>query len=521
MSKNITNMNKNNNRNNNNNNINNNNTKIEYISDNISNNNMNSSRGYITIEKKRNTKDNIITLEQGNIKAQYKLISDYMNKEKIDETIKNIKKNVYEYTLNNSYNGDNVSNNNRIKLNSKDNFISTNINNNDIIINSNISNKDKNDLNEKSNYLNKIQNINKSSSSNNNNNNKLNNNYLLSINKNQYKNFLDSEKEKLTIEKNSIISNNNNLIENEGKINQIKGINILKSSLNQNQNIYSNFTLIIKYRNCSICEKTLPEEKMFHAKCEKHFLCKKCIKYYLEERIEEGDKILYCPFTKCKAIFSDEFLPEILSSYHYEMYLRRDNVKPYNYALDNIKLYTKTHVLDIDTNENFFKFKKNKIQFCNKCGEPTLFNKTGTKFIKCLNCLQKICKYCIKEYDNTHLDINIKNHCKVYFRKDESKNKDDKNNDNKNNDDNNESFCFNLIKEILYIIISFFMIIIAGFIYIENFIKFLFCLNKCNNIIIDFIIVIFSFIFFLPVFLLILVSYPFFPVFIMIWDIFD
>jgi len=194
------------------------------------------------------------------------------------------------------------------------------------------------------------------------------------------------------------------------------------------------------------------------------------------------------------------------------MYLRRDNVKPYNYALDNIKLYTKTHVLDIDTNENFYRFKKSKIQFCIKCGEPTLFNKTGTKFIKCLNCLQKICKYCIKEYDNTHLDINVKNHCKVYFRI-----KDIKNNDASNKD----SCCYDIIKEILYTFISFFMMFIAGFIYVKNFIKCLFCMNKCNNIIIDFIIVIFSFIFFLPVFVLILVSYPFFPVFITIWDIFD
>ena len=483
-----------------------NNTKIEY-----NNNNLNSSRGYISIEKKRNTKDNIITLEQGNIKAQTKIVSKNMNKEKIDETIKNMKKNVYEYTLSNSNIADNVSNNNKIKLNSKENFITTNINNN--INNLMINNNNKDKIDEKLNYLNQITNLNNSSSNNNNNNNKINNKYYLSIN-NQNKNILDSEKEKLTIEKNSIISNNNNNnneIENEGKILQIKNFNIIKSPLNQNQNLYNNFTLIIKYRNCSICEKTLPEEKMFHSKCERHFFCKKCIKYYFEERIEEGDKILYCPFTKCKEIFSEEFLPQILSTYHYEMYLRRDNVKPYNYALDNIKLYTKTHVLDIDTNENFFRFKKSKIQFCNKCGEPTLFNKTGTKFIKCLNCLQKICKYCIKEYDNTHLDINVKNHCKVYFRKYEN-----------NNDENNkESFCFVLFKEILYIFVSFLMLIIAGFIYVKNVIKMIFCLNKCNNIIVDFIVVIFSIIFFLPIFALILVSFSYFPVFIMIWDIFD
>ena len=488
-----------------------NNTKIE-----INNNNLNSSRGYISIEKKRNTKDNIITLEQGNIKAQYKIVSNYMNKEKIDETIKNMKKNVYEYTLSNS-NIDNISNNNnKIKLNSKENFIITSLNNNNnnnIIINNNVINKDK--IDEKSNFLN--QNINKSNSNNNNNNN---NNYLLSINKinnNQNKNIFDSEKEKLTIEKNSIYSNNNNYnnnsIENEGKILQYKNFNTLKNPLNQNQNLFNNFTLIIKYRNCSICEKTLPEEKMFHSKCERHFFCKKCIKYYYEERIEEGDKILYCPFTKCKELFSEEFLPQILSTYHYEMYLRRDNVKPYNNTLDNIKLYTKTHVLDIDTNENFFKFKKSKIQFCNKCGEPTLFNKTGTKFIKCLNCLQKICKYCIKEYDNTHLDINVKNHCKVYFRNYEKKENDDVN--------NKESFCCVLFKEILYIIVSFLMLIIAGFIYVKNGIKWMFCVNKCKNIIVEFFVVILSFVFFLPIFVLILVSFSYFPVFIMIWDIFD
>ena len=219
-------------------------------------------------------------------------------------------------------------------------------------------------------------------------------------------------------------------------------------------------------------------------------------------RISNSEKVINCLNS----------LNEILSSHHYKMFLRRDNVKPLNYNLENIKLYTKNHVLDIDTNENFFKFNKSKINFCIKCKEPTLFDKTGTKFIKCLNCFQKICKYCMKEYDNTHLDINIKNHCKVYFRIFENKKEDE------------FGFFFKLFVQILYSFISFFMMFIAGFINVEKLVRKMLCVNnnnKKNCCCMNFVVFVISFILFLPVFAVICVSYAYFPVFIAIWDILD
>ena len=54
--------------------------------------------------------------------------------------------------------------------------------------------------------------------------------------------------------------------------------------------------------------------------------------------------------------------------------------------------------------------------FCFNCGYPALFGRNCRDYVKCLNCLQLICKYCCKAYDDDHLNIRSGNYCKVYFR---------------------------------------------------------------------------------------------------------
>ena len=64
-------------------------------------------------------------------------------------------------------------------------------------------------------------------------------------------------------------------------------------------------------------------------------------------------------------------------------------------------------------------YNKNKDIFCQKCLNPTLFTKINGYFIKCLNCDYKLCKYCLREFSDYHMDIMSPNHCKVYYRRDD------------------------------------------------------------------------------------------------------
>ena len=96
--------------------------------------------------------------------------------------------------------------------------------------------------------------------------------------------------------KNLIINNTNNLFnidnnkENENqKIQKIKNefksiepkANVIKS-LEVKNNDKNNI-----FRMCSICEHTYPMTRLFVAKCEDHYLCKRCTKNYFEEIIED------------------------------------------------------------------------------------------------------------------------------------------------------------------------------------------------------------------------------------------
>ena len=124
-------------------------------------------------------------------------------------------------------------------------------------------------------------------------------------------------------------------------------------------------------------------------------------------------------------------------------------------------------MIDINSNENFYMFHGVKEQYCPLCNEESLFSKTGTHFIKCLNCFHKICKHCFKEFNDLHLDIANENHCKIYFR-----------NKEKYENENNEK----LLIELLMVIASFYFLFSSDFIYIRNAVKWFFCSKGKYNI---------------------------------------
>lgn len=139
-----------------------------------------------------------------------------------------------------------------------------------------------------------------------------------------------------------------------------------------------------------------------------------------------------CPIYKCKIQIMMETLRLIVSEKHYEniknkpiAVVNNDNfpksprfksLNPHHSVIETVKVYMKKHVIHINTSESMFLYTKNKDHFCIHCFEPTLFGKNGNKYVKCLNCLISICKFCLKKYSYDHFNKTNPNHCRVYFR---------------------------------------------------------------------------------------------------------
>jgi len=85
--------------------------------------------------------------------------------------------------------------------------------------------------------------------------------------------------------------------------------------------------------------------------------------------------------------------------------------------IEKIKPLGKINVLEIGDEETFINFNRKKDYFCAKCSEPALYGKNDLLYIKCLNCFNKVCKFCTRDYSLNHFDLATKDYCKVYYRK--------------------------------------------------------------------------------------------------------
>ena len=324
--------------------------------------------------------------------------------------------------------------------------------------------------------------------------------------------------------KNLIINNTNNLFnidnnkENENqKIQKIKNefksiepkANVIKS-LEVKNNDKNNI-----FRMCSICEHTYPMTRLFVAKCEDHYLCKRCTKNYFEEIIEDGSKEILCPFTQCKAKVDIKNLLNIISLDHYRRLTseNQDNedddkeektknklfftkIKG-NYRKENIKLYTKKHVIDINSNKNFFNYNNAKMGYCPYCCEESLFSKTNTHYSKCFNCLSKICKYCYKEFVDGHIDIHNLDHCKVYYRLEAT--------------DHNNTIIINYVKQLFFVVACFLLTFIGSFYFYRETFFYCFHINTNRNIFGYILAYFFTIIFFILSLPFIFLLYPYYP----------
>ena len=477
-------------------------------------NDQKSQNNLIIIQKDRkvneNSQKNLIIIENQHFKAQSN-IEHEINKEKIEKRIKEIEKNVLNLNSN-------TTKNNLIKTEKNENIKLKTINPSETSDKkfqpsdkALISSETINENDEKRTKIISTIKIEKNKFDNSKNNNEEDNEI----------NYYDNDDEEDEEEKNYIIFN---------------------ALTKENQDD-------IIFQSCYICERAYPSYKLYSASCKRHFICRKCFKNYYEERIEEGDKKLICSVYKCNAPLDINLniLKFIISKSHYDLLIQNDkkNIKNnekkvlnINHNFDNndnennnldlinsnlllklqekykinpknntenLKLYTQRHVIDINSNENFFMYFKIKEQFCPICNEECLFSKTGTHFFKCLNCFHKFCKYCFKEFNDLHMDISNENHCKIYYRREE-----------KNEDDNDNNNCLKIfLIEILMIIAGFYFLFSGGFLYIKKAIKWFFCSSKKNNVncFLNIIIYFFTIIFFLISIPILLITFPYFPIF--------
>ena len=439
-------------------------------------------------------KGSIFTLEQGRYKVQLNMgeNSQNLNKTKIDNTVKNIEKSV-ELIKSQKIDKKEIPNFIQLRTNSKEEL-------NSYKESEKRKNQNENEQLEKNNSIFKFSDCDNKSVQNDQDETKsVKNNILNEININD--------------------DNNNQFQEYKDDDNASREHkNIIPRFIIFEDNNYSETDRLNIYEICIICEKTFPSQKIYLPKCQKHKICRKCIKNYYEDLIEQGERKIKCPVYYCKYEFNILKLKKIISEQHFNLLKGKPNIfsnaktleiqERYNLnnqGKETLKLYTQKHVIDINSNQNFFMFNKTKNQYCPKCNEPSLFSKTGSHFIKCLNCFHKICKYCLKDYDISHMDISNEDYCKVYYRFD--------------NEVSQKKNCFiNYLIQLFFVLASFYFLFVGGFIYIKNCIKWFFCVKNDSNIFLWLIVYFFTIIFFICSIPFILIGFPYFPIFISIFN---
>ena len=356
------------------------------------------------------------------------------------------------------------------------------------------------------------------------------NNSIKSINSKKENEIYDSisENKKLILIRNSRLNMNSNN-KNEVKIFENKMMNSKifnsKNLLIENENRF--LKPIIEYKKkitCFLCEKVFNADKIFFPNCKIHALCKKCIKNYYEDKFENNNFSLKCPDENCNEKIDFDIIKIIINNIHYELYIKNQKEDNKSYLgkelcinksqskLEPLKPYFQKHFLDINSNTNFYLYNKNKEIYCNKCLNPTLFTKINGYFIKCLNCHHKICKYCLKEFNDFHMDIMNENHCKVYYRR------------GKYLSNKKSNFIANYFLQLLFVITMYYLTIVCAYFIIIQFLKrkLKFVSNRNQKSIIRVItyifIQVFSIVLFFFCFPLILIIYPFFPALILLTD---
>ena len=318
--------------------------------------------------------------------------------------------------------------------------------------------------------------------------------------------------------------------QNINLLNQLEMNKNKKIDFNKNKRVINIKDMHSIYENCILCGKRNPMVKLYSAKCQKHFLCKKCFKIFYEGEIKKGQKELLCPFIQCRAQMDFCAVKSIINNESLKIFFENNtiNSEKRNYSYDNakplgdfssprnndnlkLKLYSRKNIFDINTKnyKNIFnESKSSKGLFCPFCYGRSIFSQSSGHFMKCLNCGYSLCKYCGKEFNENHLEIYDKNHCKIYFRKLIIPIKQSK--------DSSQ-----ILLQLLYIFGIFFIVIVSPFFYLFNFMKNIIKPKRELSFIngIKFSLVYFiSIILYLIIFPFIYLFIPYLPLIIVIFD---
>ena len=202
-------------------------------------------------------------------------------------------------------------------------------------------------------------------------------------------------------------------------------IQSLHDSSEDSGNEKDTLTNIIMSKNvsqCFICDSfsSFFPNKLFSTGQCNHLFCKRCGKNYYEEQIELGKFTLKCPRYLCDKKMDIKNIKILISETYYHQIEKKQNLflngAPDNNIYNNYLI--SKHFIDVVKKDEkmFEEYIRMKTIFCFNCGYPALFGRNCRDYVKCLNCLQLICKYCCKAYDDDHLNIRSGNYCKVYFR---------------------------------------------------------------------------------------------------------
>lgn len=504
----------------------------------------------------RKNHENVMLISKGNKKIQYTL-NNNLSPDNIFDSLKTIQNNqIYDMNENDLYHPSRlkkikIKNQKKIndlkKISTHKNFFQKNkensnqdiyniynINNIDIIpkeknIKINTKKSNNNNFNkEKNESLRSLQNEGKSSNINSDINlymnksmfnfDKTNKNSIKINNKKHSVANIDKLKKFITINYNQI---NNNIAENNidkiSNLINIKNNELLYEIENENTNInYINKTKQYD-KSCYICERVYIFPNIYYAKCKIHFFCKKCLKLYCHELITKGVKMIKCPIYKCQYYFDEIFLNKILDDHCYNILfenkeeiekidkktnifeISKPNILLKKYNQDKIDLYNhRKNVLDIDSNLALFKVRKANDEYCPNCHEHSIFKNPNSFFDKCLNCGNKICKHCNKEFTNFHMVMDDQNHCKVYFRK--------------NKKFTPQSSVLVFIFQLLYTIGILIIFLVFFFIFFKNHLLLIFGIKEGNkNYFKIFFAYFFGLIILFIIFPIILIFIPYFP----------
>lgn len=295
--------------------------------------------------------------------------------------------------------------------------------------------------------------------------------------------------------------------------------NVCNSTISSNNRLFSP----TPSAKCLICSRVYPSRDIFTTHNCAHKFCIYCLSNYFEYKISNGEIIdsfqFKCPIVICNFFYTLDELERILSQNIIEYFIKGKK-GPMNYSIhdisnlrmnrnnEQITSYSKKNVIDVNSNESFYMFTKNKEMHCPICNGEYLFGRKGLNNYVCLNCLHKFCKYCKKEYKDRHLDKASKERCKIYFKVEDEECIKAKNKKRK-------TLCSTYLLIVLYMMVSFCFVLLGTCFYIRDGIESFLQMKRKSNIcvlhikrILFYMIYIFLLLLVVP---LILMSLPYFP----------